>query len=98
AMNPSEITWTVDFNMGERMLTDALFKDTLPAGLELAPASIEVHELEVQLDGSLVEDQDPFTGYEKTNDSLSGFELKFNGSSDSAYRVHYKTKITQTTD
>lgn len=98
AMNPSEITWTVDFNKGERMLTDAQFKDALPEGLELVPDSIEVHKLQVQLDGSLVEDQDPFTGYEKTNDSLSGFELKFNGSSDSAYRVHYKTKITQTTD
>ncbi|OZB90855.1 collagen binding domain-containing protein [Paenibacillus sp. XY044] len=97
AMNPSEITWTVDFNKGERMLTDAQFKDALPAGLELIPASIEVHKLEVQLNGSVKEDPELFIGYD-TTPAADGFELKFNGSSDSAYRVHYKTKITQTTD
>ncbi|WP_342025681.1 collagen binding domain-containing protein [Cytobacillus pseudoceanisediminis] len=94
-INPSEIKWVVDFNLGENKMNSTLFKDTLPDGLEIDMDSIEVYQLNVNLDGSVIAGNllNNYTPI-KTAD---GFEIPFN-EIDSAYRVKYSTKITGTAD
>lgn len=92
-MNPNEISWEVDFNIGEKKIENALFTDELPDGLELIKDSIEVYPVEVQLDGSVI----PGSQLTDVTPHFNGstFELQF-GDIDSAYRVKYTTKITNT--
>lgn len=94
-MNPGEINWVVDFNKGEKPIEKAIFKDVLPNGLAVDMDSIEVYELEVQLDGS-VRLGSPYTGY-TVQQNGDGFELQL-GDIKSAYQVKYTTDITGTTD
>lgn len=101
--NADNITWTVDFNKGEKEITEALFKDVLHSGLEIDMDSIVVHELEVQLNGSepkVISQEDPYTRYTKlkATDGTNGFELKFDDIIKNAFRVTYTTKITGTVD
>ncbi|WP_339179445.1 collagen binding domain-containing protein [Paenibacillus sp. FSL R5-0701] len=80
--NSDEINWTVDFNQGEKQITNAVLTDTLSAGP--LKGTIEIHELEVQLDGSL------------KLGVLSDTKLEFPiilGDIDKAYRVTYTTSI-----
>ncbi|WP_280521471.1 collagen binding domain-containing protein [Paenibacillus mangrovi] len=92
-MNPGKINWTVDVNKGEKKVTDMLFEDTLPQGVTLYQSSLQVYVLEVQLDGTVVEKGliDP-SKYAFTQ-TTGGFQLKFSGTSDTAYRVKYATAI-----
>jgi len=90
--NPSIIDWVVNFNKDEKNITNAIFEDTIPEGLELDLDSIEVYKLKVKLDGSVIEDGE-FTGFTK---SLAGNKLELGfGDIEDAYRVKYKTKINE---
>ncbi|WP_339846300.1 collagen binding domain-containing protein [Paenibacillus sp. FSL W7-1088] len=81
--NSDEITWTVDFNQGEKQIQNAVLTDTLPANLELK-GNIEIRELQVQLDGSVK------LGNLFSTESQFPINL---GDIDKAYRVTYKTSI-----
>lgn len=93
AMNPGRIDWSVDFNKGERVIKNPLFKDTPDAGLTLDPASLKVHTLQVQLDGKVVEKDPVAEDQYVLKQTGDGFELQFSGQSDQAYRVKYATTI-----
>ncbi|GAB6927874.1 hypothetical protein JCM10914A_18570 [Paenibacillus sp. JCM 10914] len=98
-MNPNHIKWTVDFNKGERVIENAVFKDTLPPGLELDEDSIQVYELEVQLDGSVQLKGQLTEGSEYSKLlNADGFQLEFGGTINHAYRVEYSTRIMDPKD
>ncbi|UNK17568.1 Ig-like domain-containing protein [Paenibacillus sp. N3/727] len=94
-MNPNEISWEVDFNIGEKKIDGAVFKDELPDGLKIKENSIKVYPLKVQLDGNVIPGSQLTTVTPQLNGN--GFELKL-GNIDSAYRVEYITEITGTSD
>lgn len=94
--NASEVSWEVDFNKGEKSITNAIFKDELPTGLTVDMNSIEVVELIVKLDGSVEEKTTPFIGNAPVP-NVNGFQLDF-GNINNAYRVKYTTTITGTSD
>jgi uncharacterized surface anchored protein len=83
-INSDEIVWTVDFNQGEKEIKDAVFTDTLPSELTLK-GNIEVHELKIQLDGSV-----KVGPVSKTE---TAFPIIL-GNIDKAYRVTYTTSVT----
>lgn len=100
-MNASSIEWVVDINKNEGTITNATFEDTLPAGLSLAGgiAAVEVYELTVNVNGTLVEGA-KLTSPAQYDIGQTGdtFEIDFNGSIDKAYRIKYTTNIAGTTD
>ncbi|WP_183187493.1 LPXTG cell wall anchor domain-containing protein [Brevibacillus panacihumi] len=89
-MNPSVVDWEVDFNKGEKNISNASLEDTIPEGLELVPGSIRVYKLKVMLNGS-VSEENAFNGF---TDSSSGNQLQLSfGNIEDAYRVTYQTKV-----
>lgn len=88
--NPGRIDWVVDFNKAENVLNGATLQDTLPAGLTVDMASIEVVELAVKLDGTVTEVA-PYTRF-TAQPTSSGFQMSM-GNIDRAYRVKYSTVI-----
>ncbi|MBB6691574.1 hypothetical protein H7B90_09200 [Cohnella xylanilytica] len=92
-MNPSSIDWVVRFNMKEDSIKNAVFKDTLPDGLAIDPASVKAFKLDVQLDGSTVVGEPATPAFDSTKPTE--FSLAF-GDIDGAYQVEYTTKITGT--
>ncbi|MGE6578005.1 collagen binding domain-containing protein [Paenibacillus xylanexedens] len=81
--NSDEITWTVDFNQGEKEIKNAILNDTLPAGLELK-GDIEIRELQVQLNGTVKEG-----AIDRTE---TQFPINL-GNIEKAYQVTYTTSI-----
>ncbi|WMT41385.1 collagen binding domain-containing protein [Paenibacillus sp. D2_2] len=96
-MNASRIDWAVEFNKGEKKIENAVFEDTLPTGLKIDLTSIKVYQLEVQLNGTVKNSGEITSGFTKQSTS-DGFEIKFAGSIDGAYRVTYSTDIIGTED
>lgn len=81
--NSDHIDWTVDFNQGEKSMTNVVLQDTLPPELSLQ-GDIEIRELQVQLNGSVKEGP--------VVDRVSQFPVNL-GNIDKAYRITYKTSI-----
>ncbi|HHW37900.1 MAG TPA: collagen binding domain-containing protein [Bacillales bacterium] len=93
-MNPSKIDWVVDFNKHEKEIHNAIFQDTLPDGLEIDLNSIEVYELEVQLDGTVIQGAPYGSLIRSLRDNGGGFKLTFIDSPiNKAYRVKYTTNV-----
>ncbi|TPE68040.1 SpaA isopeptide-forming pilin-related protein [Halalkalibacterium halodurans] len=92
--NATEITWTVDFNKQMREIDNAVLRDPIQLGQALQAGSIEVYELNVQLNGSVVQGDlvDP-SNYSIGQIDGDDFQINF-GDIDSAYRVVFKTDIT----
>ncbi|WP_010278241.1 collagen binding domain-containing protein, partial [Paenibacillus senegalensis] len=92
--NAKEITWTVDLNRQLKTLDHAILEDPIDPEImnqRLIPGSIEVYKLDVQIgggvnQGDLVDESE----YTVTNDP---FSIDF-GSISEAYRVVFKTEIT----
>lgn len=93
--NPSEIDWVVDFNKGELKIDGATFTDPIPTGLELDPASVKVYKLDVMLNGNVVQGAE-YTSFTPPS-AVRPLEIDF-GNIEEAYRVVYKTKITEAND
>ncbi|WP_051287544.1 SpaA isopeptide-forming pilin-related protein [Paenibacillus taiwanensis] len=94
-MNPSEISWEVDFNKGQQKIDQAVFSDKLPNGLTIDLNSVKLFKLDVQLNGSLVEKE--LVAGNTPQLTPDGFELTL-GDIHNAYRVKYTTKVTSTSD
>ncbi|MED4196347.1 collagen binding domain-containing protein, partial [Halalkalibacterium halodurans] len=92
--NATEIKWTVDFNKQLQPIEQAILKDPIQTGQALRAGSIKVYELNVQLDGSVVQgaEVDP-SSYTIEQVDGNDFQIVF-GSIDSAYRVEFITDIT----
>jgi len=91
-INPEYLNWTIDVNTKLESLVNATVEDIIPEGLELDFASIEVYELKVGYEGKLTEgnkiDNLEITAID------SGFQVNL-GKTDKAYRIKYKTNITE---
>jgi len=99
-MNASAINWTVDFNLGEKTIENAVLTDDLPQGLTIDTSTIEVRKLDVLLNGTVKETNvvlDPATDY-TANATTDGFEISFKNDLKDAYRVTYETQITGTNE
>lgn len=81
--NSDEIEWTVDFNQGEKSMTNVVLEDTLPPELSLQ-GSIKIRELQVQLNGSVKEGQ--------IVNTATQFPVNL-GNIDKAYRITYTTSV-----
>ncbi|WP_427181933.1 collagen binding domain-containing protein [Paenibacillus sp. TC-CSREp1] len=81
--NSDEIEWTVDFNQGEKIMTNVVLEDTLPSGLSLQ-GDIEIRELQVQLNGSVKEGP--------VVDRAAQFPVDL-GDINKAYRITYTTSV-----
>src|SRR5699024_8692214 len=91
-INPEYLEWTIDVNTKLENLTNATVEDIIPEGLELDFDSIEVYELTVGYEGKLTEgNKIDNIGITKTG---SGFKVDL-GETDKAYRIKYKTDITE---
>lgn len=91
-MNPTEISWEIDFNKAEQSIANAVLHDELPHTLTLE--NLKIYKLNVSLNGSVTEGEDVTSSY--TSSATTGdFEIAFGNISD-AYRVKYTTPITDT--
>src|SRR5699024_6649058 len=91
-INPEYLEWKIDVNTKLENLTNATVEDIIPEGLELDFDSIEVYELTVGYEGKLTEgNKIDNIGITKTG---SGFKVDL-GETDKAYRIKYKTDITE---
>ena len=91
-MNPTEMSWVIDFNKAEQTITNAILHDELPH--ELTVENLKIYKLNVSLNGNVTEGEEVTASY--TPSSTTGnFEISFGNISD-AYRVKYTTPITDT--
>jgi LPXTG-motif cell wall-anchored protein len=93
--NATELTWTVDFNKAYSKINEAVFQDPIEEGQALQANSIKVYKLRVNFDGTVSQGEE-INPSEYTISKISGkdFQLQFRSPIDSAYRVVYKTDIT----
>ncbi|GMX61735.1 hypothetical protein Elgi_15390 [Paenibacillus elgii] len=92
--NAKSIDWTVDVNKELAAVQNAVVTDPIPAGLG-APVTVAVYELNVQLNGNVVQGA-PVDG-SKYSISTAGnvLKLSFNESPiRTAYRIQYTTPVT----
>ena len=91
ALNAKEVTWTVDVNTALEDIDNAIFKDTIPAGLQLIADSVKIYPLAVGYYGDLTPGaESPVTPVIEEN----GFSVSLGQIKGKAYRIVYKTKIT----
>ncbi|UHA71856.1 SpaA isopeptide-forming pilin-related protein [Paenibacillus sp. 481] len=95
-MNPNRIDWVVDFNKDEQKITQAVFSDQLPSGLEMDWSNFELLKLEIPLNGGKPTKEELVTTI-APQPTANGFELNL-GDIEHAYRVKYSTKINETVD
>ncbi|WP_019640545.1 LPXTG cell wall anchor domain-containing protein [Paenibacillus fonticola] len=88
-----QINWSIDVNTSLEQIENASLTDLTPQGLTLDEGSIQVHKLEVNIDGSTQLGSLVTTGYTLDTQSINGFKIDFDGILDSAYRVTYTTDI-----
>ncbi|MFD0957475.1 collagen binding domain-containing protein, partial [Virgibacillus alimentarius] len=90
AYNTKEITWTVDFNKSLEQIDHAVLKDQTSGSQAFVDGSLEVYKIYMNADGTIDESRtEKFADHDFGED----FPLQL-GNIDSAYRVVYKTKIT----
>ncbi|MBS4202392.1 Cna B-type domain-containing protein [Bacillus sp. FJAT-49732] len=88
--NTETIQWTVDFNKDLQKINNAILEDFLGPNQELVADSIEVYKLAMNADGTIDESKTEIMeghGFGET------FPLTL-GNIDSAYRIVYKSKVT----
>ena len=91
------IDWYIDFNTAQKDITAASITDTLAPGHSLSPSSIKVFNLNVSAGGSLTEGAEAAGGIVITADTAAtpqSFTVNFGNVSGSAYRIKYRTDIT----
>ncbi|MGI6155742.1 MAG: collagen binding domain-containing protein, partial [Enterococcus lemanii] len=90
-INPTYIDWRLDVNTTLEELTNGSVEDIIPTGLELDFTSIEIHELKVGSEGKLTLGDKVTPNVIETS---TGFKVEL-GKTDKAYRITYKTNITE---
>ncbi|WOV88084.1 SpaA isopeptide-forming pilin-related protein [Sporosarcina oncorhynchi] len=88
-MNPGKISWTVDFNLNEEEIQNAIFSDVFSTGLSFND-DVEIYELKVMIDGSLEQDDEILI--KEIEEIENGFKINF-GTIKKAYRVKYSTNV-----
>lgn len=93
AVDQNHIEWTIDVNTTKEKLENAVVTDPIAAGMSLDTSSIQLYELNVNVDGTTTPGQKLTSGYQLESDS-SSFKLTFDQAIRSAYRITYVTNIT----
>ncbi|QQK81774.1 collagen binding domain-containing protein [Salicibibacter cibi] len=90
--NADEITWEVIINKDQVSLDNAIVTDVLPEGTEYQEGSLNVVELDVDLNGNVIGDGDEVEGIDET---FADGELNIPlGDIQDAYRIEYVTSVT----
>ncbi|MCA9764872.1 MAG: LPXTG cell wall anchor domain-containing protein [Carnobacterium sp.] len=87
-LNPSKVTWTVEFNKGLNELKNAKITETFPTGNEYVSA--KVYKLIVNLKGEVVRADELTEGF--SIEESTG-NITFPGVNNNAFRIVYETKI-----
>ncbi|MBB4823279.1 putative surface anchored protein [Sporosarcina luteola] len=87
--NADSIEWTVDFNKGLDTVGNAVLQDFIQDGMELEEGSVEVYKLITRLDGTVEKGEIADFSIKQEPD----FSIDL-GTITSAYRLIYKTRIT----
>jgi uncharacterized surface anchored protein len=98
SVSPDSITWTVVINKAMRNVQNIQLKDTFPANLALAGASVTVEEVDVDLYGNLKNGtgnpRAPSDSY--TVGPAPSFTVKIPGPTDKVFKITYTTPIDTT--
>ncbi|QQK78096.1 Cna B-type domain-containing protein [Salicibibacter cibarius] len=90
--NADEITWEVIINKDQVSLDNATVTDVLPEGTEYQEGSLNVVELDVDLNGNVIGEGDEVDSIEET---FADGELNIPlGDIQEAYRIEYVTTVT----
>lgn len=92
--NDKYIIWTVDVNKKQDLITNPVLTDTIGAGQELDQNSIVITELSIGDDGTGTPVGGALPDSWVTIKDLQGFTVKFSNPTDKAYRITYRTNIT----
>lgn len=95
--NQKYIDWTVDINRKEEIINNPVLTDNIGAGLGPAE-NIKIHQLIVNPDGTTkTTGEDLYDNPYKAvalSDGTNGMSISFGTAISSAYRITYRTKIT----
>lgn len=89
-LNPTKVTWTVDFNKGLNELTNAKVTEKFPEGNQYD--SVKIYRLKVNLNGKVIGKEEVDSGFEVDDNGNVTFPGKINN----AYRLVYEAKILDT--
>ncbi len=93
SFNAEEIEWTVIVNTTRESLENAIIQDPILAGQELITDSIVLKEVEVDLKGEIVkENEDAVEFHNKSSHEKLELEL---GDTNKAYKLTFRTKIKE---
>src|SRR5699024_8999401 len=92
--NTKEIQWTVTINTTRESLENAILNDPILAGQELILDSIDVKQVEVNLQGGVVEVLDDVEVSYIDESSVEELKLNF-GDTDKAYQIKFRTKMKE---
>ena len=92
--NTEEIEWTVIVNTTREALENAVVNDPILGGQELILDSIDLKEVDVNLQGHVIEGSEKDANYEENNSTLEKLELEL-GNTDKAYKLTFKTKMKE---
>jgi len=95
-VNGDKIAWTIDVNKSLNKLDNAVVEDILGEGLHLDKDSVQVHKLNVDLDGNAAEGETVSKDAYKVNVVSDGFKVEL-GNINNAYRIVYNTDIADNT-
>ncbi|MGE6538904.1 SpaA isopeptide-forming pilin-related protein [Bacillus luti] len=92
-INTNQINWTVEMNKTKDMLTNAIFKDSIPKGASLNEDSIKVYYLEVDINGNTTRGAEVNKKEYELTSSSDALNIAFKGETNKAYQIEYATKI-----
>jgi uncharacterized surface anchored protein len=92
--SPERIDWSIELNKKLEYVKQAKVSDTIPAGLQLLPDTIQVYNLQVNVDGTTVRGAPLDASDYTVQTDANGFTVTFNGEGIvNAYEVVYSTDI-----
>ena len=80
-------------NKTKDMLTNAIFKDSIPKGASLNEDSIKVYYLEVDINGNTTRGAEVNKKDYELTSSSDALNIAFKGETNKAYQIEYATKI-----
>lgn len=91
--NPASIDWTIDVNLDLLDLDNATVTDPIPGGLEYTADSLEIYKLNVNLDGTVIQEEGNIASQFTVTSASSNLVINLGKITD-AYRIKFNTTIT----
>lgn len=93
--NAKTLEWTIDINTSLNSIQNARVEDNIPDGLELDTSSIEIYNLDVNLNGNKT--RGSVVSFDTSKSDENNLIIDF-GNINSAYRVIFKTNVVNDED